>query len=97
MATITIHIDNDIAEFFMSCDMMVTPGTDHEFQQFRNALAGLADAVGTVRKALSTLQQLSETKGANAFHIGQTLDIRVSLGRSARVGRGGPADGKTLQ
>lgn len=114
MATITISIPvpDDLARFFAGRDMIVTPGTDEEIEQFMIALVCLANAIETIRKALSTLQQLSETKGASAVHIGQTLDmlvepcrlageylefIRVFLGRSARAGRMGPMDGETLQ
>lgn len=86
--------------FFAARDLMVTPLSELEAARLAANLEAVANVIQTNWKALSTLKQLIETKGARPEDIAETLDklmkpnslardqieaVRVLLGRSALV------------
>jgi len=110
--TIKLPIPEGKETFFAERDLMITPVNEQEAQQLAAALEALELVTKQNRKALATLDQLVETKGATVADIAKTLAmlrepnaigleqvqyVRTLLGRPARVGRLPPASKGKLQ
>ena len=106
---ITVSVTDDQMAFFKERDMIVTPVSDFEAGQFAIALQAIADTQALNNRALRTLAEVAETKGATSADLMKTLTmlfepnriaskqidyIRTILGRSARVGRINGQSGK---
>lgn len=106
---IKVPVPDSAAEFFSTCDVIVTPGTDAEIQWLGQALASIEATFAMNVKAIATLIEVLETKGNDPSHIAKTLlqmrepnrlgvgqieYARTFLGRSARVGQAGIQKGK---
>lgn len=105
--TVKLPIPAGSDAFFAKRNMMVTPVNESEASQLATSLEAIARVTRTNWKALSTLKQMVETKGASMADIAKTLDmlmepnelasdqietVRVLLGRSALVCRQSPDD-----
>ena len=106
---IAVPVEDDDVAFFIERDMIVTPVSDFEAGQFAIALQAIADTQALNNRALRTLAEVAETKGATSADLMKTLTmlfepnrialeqidyIRTILGRSARVGRINGQSGK---
>ena len=106
---IAVPVEDDDVAFFIERDMIVTPVSDFEAGQFAIALQAIADTQALNNRALRTLAEVAETKGATSADLMKTLTmlfepnrialeqidyIRTLLGRSARVGRISGQSGK---
>ncbi len=91
---------------------IVTPGNDLQFGQLGAALRGLAYTQELTLRALRTLAEVQETKGANPADIAKTVAgliepnrlaaemveyVRVLLGKSTLVSSDGPNTKGKLQ
>ena len=109
---IKLVVSDNQAALFADKDMMVTPLSEFEVDQFALALHALAETQELTMRSLRTLAEVVETKGAATADILKTVAmllepnrlaaeqveyVRVILGRSARVGRGGDQKKERLQ